>query len=189
MWDVGRKLGDDLEILLRATRSERGVQASTRAGVWLCIVPDTIIAPTAELTVGLTLDLLRNIRHGDAIVRGGHFTGWRTQLYGATLRGATVGIIGMGQLGTAVANLLAPSGIARLRYTDQHKPLPPARGERAMSSAGPVSMIWPIWSGCGRRCSGRWAILATTSWVGGAQPSSGSDAASTIHGSASLLWR
>jgi len=96
-------------------------EACTRAGVWLCIVPDTIIAPTAELTIGLTLDLLRNIRHGDAVVRGGHFAGWRPQLYGATLRGAAVGIIGMGQLGTAVADLLAPFGIARLRYTDQHK--------------------------------------------------------------------
>lgn len=93
--------------------------ACTHAGVWLSIVPDTIVAPTAELTVGLTLDLLRNIRRGDEIVRRGDFAGWRPQLYGATLRGASVGIVGMGRLGTAVAELLGPFGVGGLRHTDQ----------------------------------------------------------------------
>ena len=82
-------------------------EACARHGVWLTTVPDTIIAPTAELAIGLVIGLMRNIPEGDALVRGGGFTGWRPQLYGAGLSGATVGIVGMGQLGQAIACRLA----------------------------------------------------------------------------------
>jgi phosphonate dehydrogenase len=82
-------------------------EACTRHGVWLTIVPDTIIAPTAELAIGLTIGLMRKIPQGDARVREGRFEGWRPQMYGATLSGATVGIAGMGQLGQAIARRLA----------------------------------------------------------------------------------
>jgi len=81
--------------------------ACSRHGVWLSVVPDTIIAPTAELAIGLIIGLMRKISHGDALVRGGGFAGWRPHLYGATLSGATVGIAGMGQLGQAIARRLA----------------------------------------------------------------------------------
>jgi phosphonate dehydrogenase len=86
--------------------------ACARRGIWLTIVPDTLIAPTAELAVGLTLGLMRRIPEGDEHVRGGHFTGWRPQLYGTTLRGATVGLLGMGRLGQAVARVLVGFGAA-----------------------------------------------------------------------------
>ena len=81
-------------------------EACARHGIWLTIVPDTIIAPTAELAVGLVIGLMRKVPQGDARVRGG-FAGWRPQLYGATLSSATVGIVGMGQLGQAIARRLA----------------------------------------------------------------------------------
>jgi phosphonate dehydrogenase len=80
--------------------------ACARHGTWLAIVPDTIIAPTAELAIGLMLGLMRQIPGGDASVRGGDFAGWRPHLYGSSLSGATVGIIGMGQLGQAIARRL-----------------------------------------------------------------------------------
>src|ERR1700728_2673024 len=41
-------------------------EACARRGVWLTIVPDTIIAPTAELAIGLTIGLMRKIAAGDA---------------------------------------------------------------------------------------------------------------------------
>jgi phosphonate dehydrogenase len=83
-----------------------------RRGIWLTIVPDTLIAPTAELAIGLMLGLMRRIPEGHEHVRDGHFTGWRPQLYGTTLRGATVGLLGMGQLGQAIARALAGFGAA-----------------------------------------------------------------------------
>jgi phosphonate dehydrogenase len=82
-------------------------EACARHGVWLTIVPEAIIAPTAELAIGLTIGLMRQIPRGDARVREAGFAGWRPQLYGASLSGATVGIVGMGQLGQAIARRLA----------------------------------------------------------------------------------
>lgn len=66
-----------------------------------------LIAPPAELTLGLVIGLMRRIAEGRDHVRAGGFAGWRPQMYGSTLQGATVGVLGMGQLGQAVARRLA----------------------------------------------------------------------------------
>jgi phosphonate dehydrogenase len=81
--------------------------ACARRGVWLTIVPGTLIPATAELTIGLVIGLMRRIAEGHEHVRAGGFAGWRPQLYGSTLQGAAVGMAGMGQLGQAVARRLA----------------------------------------------------------------------------------
>ena len=44
------------------------VQACNRHGVWLTFVPDLLTVPTAELTVGLTIGLTRQVRAADLIV-------------------------------------------------------------------------------------------------------------------------
>jgi len=107
-------------------------KACSRHGVWLTVVPDTIIAPTAELAIGLLIGLMRKIPQGDARVRGGGFAGWRPQLYGASLSGATVGIMGMGQLGQAIARRLAGFE-AEVVYHDA-RPLDPGT-EQALAAS------------------------------------------------------
>jgi phosphonate dehydrogenase len=91
--------------------------ACARHGVWLTVVPDTLIDPTAELAVGLMIGLMRRIADGDEQVRRGGFAGWRPQFYGSMLRGATVGLLGMGLLGQAIARCLAGFG-PRIVYHD-----------------------------------------------------------------------
>jgi phosphonate dehydrogenase len=91
--------------------------AFTRHGVWLSIVPDLLTVPTAELTIGLMIGVARHLRSGDAHVRGGDFAGWRPTLYGRGLAGTTAGLIGLGAIGRAIAERLAPFGM-RLLYTD-----------------------------------------------------------------------
>ncbi|MBM3527191.1 MAG: hydroxyacid dehydrogenase [Alphaproteobacteria bacterium] len=86
------------------------VEACAEAGVWITIVPDLLTEPTAELAVGLVIGLARNIRDGDALVRSGGFDGWRPVLYGTGLDGSTVAIVGMGKVGSAVAQRLAGFG-------------------------------------------------------------------------------
>jgi phosphonate dehydrogenase len=90
------------------------VEACSAAGVWLTIVPDLLTAPTAELAVGLAIGLCRNVAPGDARVRSGRFQGWRPVLYGAGLAGATIGVAGVGRVGSAIARRLSGFQPARV---------------------------------------------------------------------------
>lgn len=100
------------------------LDACRRRGVAVSVVPDLLTAPTAELAVGLLIGLGRHLRAGDALVRGGGFAGWRPILYGAGLDGATVGVLGFGRVGQAVAARLQGFG-CRLVGHDAGAPPPP----------------------------------------------------------------
>ncbi len=86
------------------------VGAAEAAGVWVTIVPDLLTIPTAELAIGLMLALGRNLLPGDASIRADGFTGWRPRFYGTGLSGMTVGIVGFGLVGRAVAERLSGFG-------------------------------------------------------------------------------
>ena len=98
-------------------------QACARRGIWLTIVPEAIIEPTAELAVGLVIALLRRINEADRVIRERPYAGWRPEFYAKTLRGSDVGLVGMGALGQAIATLLTAFG-PRIRYADP-QPLSP----------------------------------------------------------------
>lgn len=98
------------------------VEACTQRGIWITNVPDLLTIPTAELTIGLLIGLTRKILQGDQIVRSGSFDGWRPMLYGAGLTGKTLGIIGMGAVGQAIAARLQGYEL-KLLYADP-RPLP-----------------------------------------------------------------
>ena len=93
------------------------VAACSRRKVWLSVVPDLLTNPTAELAVGLTIALGRKVLAGDAYMRSGAFAGWRPHLYGTGLDGSTVGIVGFGAVGRAIARRLDGFG-ARLLCHD-----------------------------------------------------------------------
>ena len=97
------------------------VEACNRHGIWFTIVPDLLTVPTAELAIGLLISLSRNILPGDWFVRGGNFRGWRPRFYGAGLQGKTVGIIGLGRVGQAIARRLSGFDL-KIIYTDPHPP-------------------------------------------------------------------
>jgi phosphonate dehydrogenase len=96
------------------------VDACTRRGVWLTIVPELLTVPTAELAIALMLALTRHVLSGDRLIRDGRFAGWRPILYGSGLTGKTLGLIGAGAVGRAIVERLAPWGM-RFIYCD---PLP-----------------------------------------------------------------
>lgn len=83
------------------------IEACTRHGVWLTIVPDLLTEPTAELSVGLAIALGRHVLKADQTVREGRFAGWRPTFYGTSLDGSVVGILGAGRVGRAIARKLA----------------------------------------------------------------------------------
>ncbi|MBC7779346.1 MAG: hydroxyacid dehydrogenase [Proteobacteria bacterium] len=94
------------------------VDACTRHGVWITIVGDLLTAPTAELTLGHLIALGRHMPAGDRLIREGRFNGWRPTLYGTGLDGSTVGLIGAGAVGKAVARRLTGFD-ARVVYWDR----------------------------------------------------------------------
>jgi phosphonate dehydrogenase len=83
------------------------VDACAERGVWLTIVPDLLTEPTAELTVGLMIGLGRHLTAADARMRAGGFAGWRPELYGRSIDGSNVGVLGGGAVGRAIARKLA----------------------------------------------------------------------------------
>ena len=81
------------------------VEAATRHGVYVVNAPTGNIVAVAELTVGLVLALLRNIPAADAHVRAGEWK--RNQFLGREARGKTLGLVGLGRIGTEVAKRAA----------------------------------------------------------------------------------
>ena len=139
--------------------------ACARRGIWLTILPDLLTAPTAELAAGLIIGIMRRVAEADRHVREDGFAGWRPRFYGATLRGATTGIVGMGEVGQALAALLAPFG-TRIVYHDARR-LPAAAEQRLqaarlslpdlLAGSDVVIALLPLTSGT-RRMVGRSAL-------------------------------
>ena len=79
--------------------------AAARArGVIVTNTPDVLTDATADLTWGLILGVTRRIAEGERWLRRGEWTGWALDfMLGTDLRGKTLGIVGMGRIGRAVA--------------------------------------------------------------------------------------
>jgi D-3-phosphoglycerate dehydrogenase len=81
------------------------VEAATRAGVMVVNAPTGNTIAAAEHTMALMLSLLRNVPPADASVRAGEWD--RPRFTGTELRHKTLGIIGLGKIGKAVARRAA----------------------------------------------------------------------------------
>ena len=82
--------------------------AARQRGLIVTNTPDVLTDATADLTWALLLATARRVVEGDALVRSGRWAGWSpTQLLGAEVSGKTLGIIGMGRIGQAVAHRAA----------------------------------------------------------------------------------
>lgn len=88
------------------------IAAANELGVTVCGT-DGSGQGTVELTWGLVLALARHICHEDAGVREG---GWQTTI-GADLAGQTLGVVGLGRLGTRVAAIGEAFGMRVLAWS------------------------------------------------------------------------
>jgi glyoxylate reductase len=81
------------------------VDACRERGVVVTNTPGVTAAATADLTLGLILAVRRRIAAGDRVVRSGRWgSGWADEpLKGDEVSGATLGIVGLGRIGRAVA--------------------------------------------------------------------------------------
>jgi glyoxylate reductase len=80
------------------------VSACQKKGVKVAYTPGVLSEATADGTLALMLSLIRRIPESQQFLREGKFDGWHpTTFLGLELNGATMGIIGMGRIGQAVA--------------------------------------------------------------------------------------
>src|SRR5215470_10912891 len=89
------------------------VEAAATRGVVVCTSAGSNHQSVAELTLGLMVAVARQIAHGDRVLRRG---GWEP-LVGPELWGKTLGIVGLGRIGRAVALLARAFGM-RVIATD-----------------------------------------------------------------------
>uniref|UniRef100_A0A8D2ZK00 Glyoxylate reductase/hydroxypyruvate reductase n=3 Tax=Scophthalmus maximus TaxID=52904 RepID=A0A8D2ZK00_SCOMX len=89
-----------------------------KRGIRVGYTPDVLTDATAELTVALLLATARRLPEGVEEVKNGGWSSWKPLwLCGYGLSGSTVGIIGLGRIGLAIARRLMPFGVKRLLYT------------------------------------------------------------------------
>lgn len=111
------------------------VEAARTSGVWVTNTPDVLTEATADLTWALILAVARRVVEGDRLVRGGDFSGWKPALLlGAGLQGKTLGIVGMGRIGRAVARRAAGFGMWVCYHS--HREGRPRDGAEAESVSG-----------------------------------------------------
>ncbi|MDX6409077.1 MAG: glyoxylate reductase [Gaiellaceae bacterium] len=76
----------------------------TRRGIAVTNTPGVLSAATADLTFGLILAARRHVIEGDGLIRRGEWTAqWSQGLLAEELSGSTLGIVGLGRIGQAVA--------------------------------------------------------------------------------------
>jgi len=115
----------DLEIIsqIAVGLDNVDVAAARAAGVTVCHTPGVLTDATADLTMALLLAVCRRVVESDALVRRGEWGVWSLPwMTGLELRGATLGVFGMGRIGTAVARRARAFGMHVL-YCNR-KPVP-----------------------------------------------------------------
>lgn len=94
------------------------LDAARAHGVAVVHTPAASTDSVAEHTVGLMLALERHLLLGDTMVRDQRFAEARAKLLSRELHTCTLGIVGMGRIGQAVARICAQGLRMRVVYTD-----------------------------------------------------------------------
>jgi len=134
----------DQEVIARASRlrvisncavgyDNIDVPAATSKGIMVCNTPGVLTETTADLTWALLMAAARRLPEADRYLRAGRWRSWSPQLLlGQDICGATLGIIGLGRIGQAVARR-AQGFAMRVLYYDEARRLDAEQAVRAQS--------------------------------------------------------
>ena len=120
------------------------VKEATRRGIVVANTPDVLTEATAELTIALLLALLRRVAEGDRLVRRGE--DWAlapTFMLGEGLAAKTLGIVGLGRIGSEVARLAEAFGM-RVVHTRGEGPYEELPLDQLLAEADVVSLHVPL---------------------------------------------
>lgn len=96
------------------------VAAATKAGVMVVNAPTSNIVTAAELACGLVIATARNIPQANAALKGGE---WKRSKYtGVELAEKTLGVVGLGRIGTLVAQRMAAFGMKIVAFDPYVQP-------------------------------------------------------------------
>lgn len=110
------------------------IPAATARGILVVNTPGVLDNATADLTMGLLLSTARRIVEADNLVRAGKWGGWDLDfMIGCDTSGKTLGIIGMGRIGKAVAVRARAFGM-RIIYTRNSQDANDARLETELQA-------------------------------------------------------
>jgi glyoxylate reductase len=137
--------------------------AATDAGIPVGNTPDVLTEATADLAFALLLAAARHLLVAEAAVRGGEWLTWQPGAFlGRDVGGATLGIVGLGRIGRAVARRAEGFGmevvhssrssgvalddlLARADFVSLHAPLSDATrgmiGERELALMKPTAVL------------------------------------------------
>ena len=110
------------------------VAEATRRGIVVTNTPDVLTGATADLTMALVLAATRRLGEGERLVRSGRPWAWNPgMLLGLELEGATLGLVGAGRIGLAVARRALGFGMKLVHFSRHASPEAEALGSRRLS--------------------------------------------------------
>ncbi|MCJ7671215.1 MAG: D-glycerate dehydrogenase [Acidimicrobiia bacterium] len=123
------------------------VAAATEAGVVVCNTPGVLDETTADLAFLLILAASRLASEAEADLRAGRWLGWGVNQYlGRDVHGATLGLVGNGRIGSAVARRATGFGMQVLHHTRSDTGLPGWRADldEMLTESDIVSLHVPL---------------------------------------------
>ncbi|MFL6857480.1 MAG: 2-hydroxyacid dehydrogenase [Allosphingosinicella sp.] len=89
------------------------LEAARARGIAVTNTPGVLTEDTADIAMALILMTLRRLGEGERMLRSGGWGGWKpTDFLGRALAGKTLGIVGMGRIGRALARRASAFGMA-----------------------------------------------------------------------------
>ena len=97
------------------------LKAARARGIIVTNTPGVLTDDTADMAMALLLAVPRRLAEGERLVRSGKWTGWKpTGMLGRRISGKTLGIVGMGRIGQAIALRAKGFGLS-IRYHNRHR--------------------------------------------------------------------
>jgi glyoxylate reductase len=137
--------GKDLKIVANNAVGFNNIDlaAATLLKIAATNTPEVLTDTTADLTFALILGVARKVAEADRFMRAGKWMGWKPDLFlGSDVHGKTLGIIGLGRIGTAVAQRALGFNMEIL-YTDA-RPVHQSVEERYRAKYVSLKELLPI---------------------------------------------
>jgi glyoxylate reductase len=111
------------------------IPEATRRGIAVGNTPGVLTEATADHTFALLMAAARRVAEGDRQVRAGKWHTWEPMgLLGADIYGATLGLVGFGRIGQAVARRAVGFGMKILFYDPEYQAKETAPGDAVSST-------------------------------------------------------